>query len=193
MANSQSPVPKEAGKTSFSLIDPAKLESALELTPGQNCLDLGCGRGDYSLLMARLVGPPGRVVGIDLWPEGVAQLNRAARDEGLTNVEGVVADVMAPPPSDWPLFDLALMSTVLHDLNERGQAEPTLNRVARLLRPGGRLAVNEFKVLDGRPGPPKHIRLAPPDVVRLAGPQGLAPIREYDLGPYNYLIMLEKG
>jgi SAM-dependent methyltransferase len=52
------------------------------LAPGMNVLDLGCGMGDVSLLAARLVGPTGRVTGIDRDPVVIEKARERARDEG---------------------------------------------------------------------------------------------------------------
>ena len=52
------------------------------LEPGMNVLDLGCGMGDVSLLAARLVGPTGRVTGIDRDPVVIEKARERVRDEG---------------------------------------------------------------------------------------------------------------
>ena len=67
-----------------------------------------------------------------------------------------------------------------------------LAEVARVLKPGGLLAIVEFHKIDGPPGPPRHIRLAPAEVEALLAPYGFARQQTVGLGPYNYLITLMK-
>jgi ubiquinone/menaquinone biosynthesis C-methylase UbiE len=83
--------------------------------------------------------------------------------------------------------DLAFLATVLHDLAEAGQAEGALFELARLVKPGGRLALVEFKKIAGPPGPPLAIRLSPEETAALLRPYGFIPGETLDLSPYLYL------
>jgi ubiquinone/menaquinone biosynthesis C-methylase UbiE len=79
------------------------------------------------------------------------------------------------------------MATVLHDLVEVNTEQGTLTEIARVLKPAGMLAIVEFKMIEGPPGPPIDIRLSAEEVERLVRPYRL--VKEYvvDIGPYNYL------
>ena len=106
--------------------------------PGERVLDLGCGRGAVLAAAARLVGPSGRAVGVDLAPEMV---RRTALDlEALAQVSVLVDDASAP---SWPAasFDVVASSLVLPFLPEPSTA---LGRWTDLLVPGGRLGVTTF-------------------------------------------------
>jgi|WetSurMetagenome_2_1015567.scaffolds.fasta_scaffold28238_2 ubiquinone/menaquinone biosynthesis C-methylase UbiE len=184
--------PHGAGKSSFDLIDPEKLFAALELEPGLTVLDLGCGAGRYALPLAQRLGTGGLVYAVDLWEEGLASLGDQARKAGLANLQTLQADVSRPLPLPDRGVDLALLATVLHDLAEAGQAEGALAELARLVKPGGRLAVLEFKKLAGPPGPPLHIRLSPEEVAALLRPYGFEARETSDLGPHIYLTMFAK-
>src|SRR5688572_1143214 len=61
---------------------------------GMTCLDAGCGGGDVARELARLVGPSGRVVGIDIDETKLDLARGEAAAEGLTNVEFRQADVI---------------------------------------------------------------------------------------------------
>jgi len=190
---SQPPHPHGAGKSSFDLIDPDTLFASLHLKPGDAVLDLGCGEGRYSLPLARRLGPAGQVFAVDLWPEGLAILKDKAREGGLGNLRTLLADVSQPLPLPDGSVDLALLATVLHDLTEAGQAEGALTELARLVKPGGRLAVLEFKKIQGPPGPPLAIRLSPGEVAALLLPYGFTPGKITDLGPHIYMVMFARS
>ena len=184
--------PLGAGKSSFDLIDPERLFAALHLQPGEAVLDLGCGEGRYTLPLASRVGPGGSVYAVDLWEEGLALLRARADQEGLANLRIIRADASRPLPLPGGCIDLALLATVLHDLAEAGQAKGALAEVARLVKPGGRLAIVEFKKVAGPPGPPLAIRLAPDEVNALLRPYGFEPGEVTDLGPHTYLAMFRQ-
>jgi ubiquinone/menaquinone biosynthesis C-methylase UbiE len=112
----------------------AKLLRDAAVAPGQSVLDIGSGVGEPALSAARIVGPAGRVVGIDLSPAMVVAARSAT--SGLANVEFRAADVESldlPEAS----FDGALSRWSLMFAADRVRA---LRVVARLLVPGGVLA-----------------------------------------------------
>ena len=183
--------PPGAGKSSYDLIDPATLWAALNLPPGITFLDLGCGRGNYSLAAASLIGPTGLVYAVDLWEEGLAALKERAAREGRANLKPLAAGASQVPVESGSV-DVGLMATVLHDLVEAGTAAGALAEVSRVIKAGGRLAIVEFHKIDGPPGPPRHIRLDPAEVEALVAPYGFVRQQTVNLGPYNYLITFIK-
>ena len=191
MSHPSSPTPPGAGKSSYDLIDQGTLWAELNLPQGITFLDLGCGQGNYSLAAADLIGPAGMVYAVDLWKEGIASLKERAAREGLANLKALVAGAGRVPIENLSL-DVGFMATVLHDLVEAGTAAGALTEVARVIKAGGRLAIVEFDKVDGPPGPPRHIRLAPAEVEALVAPYGFARQRTVKLGPYNYLITFVK-
>jgi len=183
--------PPGAGKSSYDLIDPGTLWAALDLPQGITFLDLGCGQGNYSLAAADHIGPAGVVYAVDLWEEGIAALRERAAREGRANLKPLAA-AAGQIPIESLSVDVGLLATVLHDLAEAGTAAGALAEVARVIKPGGRLAIVEFDKVDGPPGPPRHIRLDPAEVEALVAPYGFTRQQTVKLGPYNYLITFIK-
>ncbi|QNN51608.1 class I SAM-dependent methyltransferase [Nocardioides mesophilus] len=118
-----------------------QLVAALDVRPGERALDVGCGRGAVTLLLARAVGTDGSVTAVDLAPAMVEHTRVAAA--GLGNVRAAVMDATAPtdPPAAEGSFDLLASSLVLFFLPDPGAA---LAGWVRLLRPGGRIGVTTF-------------------------------------------------
>src|SRR5690242_387520 len=56
------------------------------LVPGMSVLDFGCGVGDVSMIAARLVGPSGQVIGLDIDEPSLAIARQRALEQGLTNI-----------------------------------------------------------------------------------------------------------
>jgi protein-L-isoaspartate O-methyltransferase len=105
---------------------------------GQRVLDVGSGVGDVAMLVARLVGPSGEVVGVERDSRSIARARARTADAGLRNVSFIQSDV-SEIPSNKP-FDAAVGRLILEFVPDPLAA---LRTVFRLVRPGGVLAFHE--------------------------------------------------
>jgi len=117
------------------------------LRPGEVVLDLGCGGGIDVLLAARMAGPTGRAVGIDMTPEMIERARRNAA--GVTNAEFHLARMEELPVPDGSV-DCVISNCVI---NLAPDKRAVLREVYRVLRPGGRVAVSDIALK--RPLPPE--------------------------------------
>ncbi|MBU0462443.1 MAG: class I SAM-dependent methyltransferase [Proteobacteria bacterium] len=180
--------PKGAGKSSFELIDSDKLRSTLPIKPGSVVIDLACGKGIYSMFLSEIVGETGLIYAVDLWKEGLLLLEEQIEKKGITNIKTLLTDASKQIDIDGYSSDICLMATVLHDFEEAGQADIVLKEIKILLKPGGCLAVIEFKKIEGPPGPPVHIRLSEAEVEKMVTRHGFVKKETVDIGEYNYLM-----
>lgn len=179
--------PIAAGKSSFSLIDSEKLFSEIGLESAITLLDLACGAGAYAIAASPHVGSSGKIIAVDLWKNGIDSLKDEIQIRKIDNIFPHVADVSQHIPVEGHSVDVCLMATVLHDLVQDGTDQETLKEVQRSLKPGGRLAVIEFKEKEGPPGPPMKIRISPKALETLLGPFELLPAKTVDMGEHLYL------
>ena len=106
-----------------------------DIRSGERVVDCGSGAGADALIAARLVGPTGRVIGVDMTPEMLATARVSADEAGLTNVEfreGLLEAL--PVETDWA--DVVISNGVLNLVPDKAVALAEMHRV---LRPGGRL------------------------------------------------------
>lgn len=115
--------------------------------PGARVLDVGCGSGTDAFVAARLVGPQGAVIGLDLTEE-MLDAPREALDASpvpwLSFVEGAADEMPFPDAS----FDLIVSNGVLNLVPDKDAAFRELRRV---LRPKGLLAAADLVLLDHLP------------------------------------------
>jgi ubiquinone/menaquinone biosynthesis C-methylase UbiE len=120
-----------------------------QLRSGETVLDVGCGTGTQALLAMQSVGAAGRVTGVDPSAQMIGRARRKAARRGLAAHFQVAAVEQLPFPDR--SFDVALSTYMMHvlpdDLKRQGLAE-----VARVLKPGGRLLVVDFKRPEGHEG-----------------------------------------
>jgi arsenite methyltransferase len=114
-----------------------------DLGQGESVVDCGSGAGADSLIAARLVGPTGRVIGVDMTPEMVAKARANADLAGFNNVEFRLGMLEAlPVPDGWA--DVVISNGVLNLVPEK---ELALGEFFRVLRSGGRIQLADI-VLD---------------------------------------------
>jgi SAM-dependent methyltransferase len=106
--------------------------------PGQRVLDVGSGVGDVAFLVARLVGPTGEVVGIDLDGTALEKARVRASQLGFRNVRFVESDVSAAPVGT--PFDAVVGRLILQFLPDPAAA---LRSLATEVKPGGVVVFHE--------------------------------------------------
>ena len=134
-----SSVPERAVESFAGVANPWQLG---RLAPGERVLDVGSGAGTDSLVAAQMVGPDGRVTGIDMTPEMLAKARAAAAEMGATNVEFVAGEAEQLPFAD-ASFDAVISNGVIDLIPDKDAVFAELHRV---LAPGGRLQIADVTI-----------------------------------------------
>ena len=109
------------------------------IAPGMRVLDIGCGVGDVSILVAQLIGPSGSILGIDRAASSLDTAQRRAAALGLSGIRFQEADLADFEPEQE--FDALVGRLVLLYLKD---APAVLRRLCRCVRSGGIVAFQEF-------------------------------------------------
>src|SRR5271157_800678 len=108
--------------------------------PDHRVLDLGCGAGFDTLLAAQMVGPNGKVIGVDVTPQMIVKARNNAESLGLMNVEFVLGEIEDLPIPD-ASFDLVISNGVFNLCPDKPRV---LSEVFQVLKPGGRLQMADI-------------------------------------------------
>ena len=110
--------------------------------PGMTVVEPGCGMGYFSLPLARMLGPTGKVVCVDLQEKMIAGLLRRARRAGVA--ERIVASVCSPDDLGLAAFKgSADVSVAIHMVHEVPNPARLLIQLSEVLKPGGLLLIKE--------------------------------------------------
>ena len=119
------------------------------LRPGEVVVDLGSGGGLDVFLAAKKVGPTGKAIGIDMTPEMLTRARESAKRQGLDNVEFHEATIDELPLAD-ATVDCVISNCVI---NLAPDKHAVLCEIARVLKPGGRVAISDIALK--KPLPPE--------------------------------------
>jgi SAM-dependent methyltransferase len=143
------------------------------LRAGETVVDLGSGGGLDVFLAADKVGPTGRAIGIDMTPEMLALARANAAKAGVTNVEFYQSTIDKLPLPDASV-DCVMSYCVINLASDKSAV---FREIARVLKPGGRLAVSDLALKQPLPAEISQ------DIMAYVGCiAGAIPIEEYRTG-----------
>lgn len=165
-----------------------QLLAALKIKPDQVVCDMGCGSGFYTVRMAKLVGEKGTVLAVDIQPEMLSLLDKTAKRAGTKQIKPVLGTPIDPhlPKAE---VDLILLVDVYHEF---GYPEQMLAAMRKSLKPGGRIALAEFRLED--PNVPIKLlhKMSKEQIVKEFSANGLKVVEQFDDLPWQHLMFFEK-
>ena len=165
---------------------PDEVLRVLSLRRGEWVCDIGAGPGYFALPIARAVGEDGGVYAVDVEPRILEALRQRVQRSGAHNVTPVLAlgdDPLLPGAA----CDLILIVDTYHHFPD-GPAY--LRRLARSLKPGGRIVNIDFHKRELPVGPPPGHKLSREEFLAQAAKAGLSLVAEHTFLPYQYFLVL---
>jgi ubiquinone/menaquinone biosynthesis C-methylase UbiE len=167
-----------------------QIVAATGIKSGLAVADIGAGTGLFTRLFAREVGASGKVYAVDISRAFIDHTLRTSREQGLANVEGIVASAtktFLPPES----VDLAFLSDTYHHFE---YPLKMMGSIYQALRPGGTLIVIDFQRIQGRSSPwvLSHVRAGKETVIQEIGTAGFQFIGEEPFLRENYFLRFRK-
>jgi ubiquinone/menaquinone biosynthesis C-methylase UbiE len=168
--------------------DCQRLLRELDVKPGQRVCDMGCGNGFYTLQLAKLVGPEGKVYAVDIQPQMLRLLRDRARKAGLQNIVPVLGTVTEARLPDEEM-DLVLLVDVYHEFS---YPEQMLAAIRRSLTAHGRVALAEFRAEDPSvPIKPLH-KMSKEQIMKEFPSNGFKLVDEFDELPWQHLMFFAR-
>ncbi|MFT7485055.1 MAG: ubiquinone/menaquinone biosynthesis C-methylase UbiE [Candidatus Paceibacteria bacterium] len=159
----------------------------LGIQEGQTLCDFGCGNGYYSLRMAEMVGPGGRVLAVDLQPQMLELLEQRQLSAGLKNIKTISASLKDPGLAPGSC-DAIVLVDVYHEISH---PVTVLRSLRRALKPKGRLYLLEFR-LEDRTVPIKlEHKMSKAQMLLEMHANGLRFAAEFDGLPWQHLMAFE--
>jgi predicted methyltransferase len=164
---------------------PNEVLAALKLRPDAIVADIGAGTGYFTVRLAQLV-PSGTVYAVDIEEGMLGFIADRAKKTGLENVR--TAKGSADSPNLPEKVDLVLIVDTYHHIDARVSY---LGKIAASLKPGGRIAIVDFR-LDAQRGAPKQMRLSPSLVQDEMRAAGFEQVEAHDFLPDQYFLIFQR-
>jgi SAM-dependent methyltransferase len=166
---------------------PGEVIERLGLKPGMVVADIGAGTGFFALPLARSVGSGGMVWAVDLQPEMLRLLEEKLRRNGDSgNIRLLEGDAAHTDIADGTC-DVAVLANLWHELDD---LRAVLAEMRRILRPGGRIAILDWRNdVTCPPGPPLEHRIAADRTEATLRGAGWRNLSLCLLGPYSYFLI----
>jgi len=165
-----------------------KMVALLGIKPGEAVADIGCGTGYFSRRLAKLVGPGGKILAVDIQPEMLQMLTNRMEGMGFNNVVpilGTETDPKLPTAS----ADVVLMVDVYHEFSYPYEM---MEAICRGLKPGGRVIFVEFKKEDPKVPVKLVHKMAEAQVRKEMAAHPLEWVETIDSLPRQHIIIFRK-
>lgn len=174
-----------------SFIRPEDLWSTVGLRAEQTVVHLGCGAGFYLIPAARIVGKNGKVIGLDILPDMLAEAqSRAEREEVADIVQTKRANLENPQGSglEENIADWVLVANILH----QASLNMILKEAMRIVAHNGHVLIVEWDTIASPFGPPADQRISQEEVRAAAIAAGFSVEKEFRPSQYHYALVLKK-
>jgi ubiquinone/menaquinone biosynthesis C-methylase UbiE len=175
----------------IELEKPEVVIEAMHLKDGDVVADLGCGTGFFTRRIAKVVAPSGKVYAEDIQPEMLDLLKKYVAGEGITNVVPVLG-TETDPKLPRGQMDWILLVDVYHEFQEPA---PMLAKIREALKPGGHIALVEYRAEDPTVAPdvpPPH-RMSVDQILREWRPAGFEMVERIETLPSQHLLVFTAG
>jgi len=181
----------EAEGLGVKFIDPLAVIAQMNLKQGEAIADFGCGTGYFSIPLAQKIGEEGKVYSLDVVPEKLEAVESQAKTLGLTNliVQRVNLENKEGSKLKAESIDWVIMKDVLFQNNEKNNM---LEEAKRVLKPGGKVLLVEWKTEDTAIGPDQEIRISKEKALELINKCELGIEKEIAAGDFHYGYILTK-
>lgn len=164
------------------------LLKALDVKLGQTVCDLGCGNGFYTLRLAKLVGPKGKVWAVDIQPEMLQLLEERAEARGLTNLQPTLGSAITPNlPKE--KIDLLLLVDVYHEFSHPAEM---LAEIRKSLNATGRVALVEYRMEDPKVPIKRLHKMSQQQVMKEYTANGFKLVGQFDELPWQHVFFFAR-
>ncbi len=188
------------GRTSESFIDAREVISRLNLNGNEVFMDAGCGDGHAAMIAYDMMNPETTIYAVDAYQPSIDDLERDLKKEGINKVIPIHADITKKITLDDESVDICILINVFHHFVATESTYDAIRELKRVLNPGGRIAVIDYKKMDTGYGPHVRFKRSPEEINQMFSKHDMKMVQmDTEIGEdleneskSHYLIVFEK-
>ena len=203
MANNTGLVPKNGhrihGRSSESFLDAKEIINSLDLKGDEVFMDAGCGDGHAAIEALSILNDDSIVYGVDIDEESMEDEEKYKTENNIENLIPLVGDLTKNVDVEDDTIDVILMINVFHGFKAAEKLDEAVEELKRMIKPGGKIAIMDYKKQETKYGPPITVRSSPEEIEQLFNKQGLKLLsldnetgEDIEEGKSHYLIIFTK-
>lgn len=187
------------GRSSEDFLDAREIIKELKLEGNEVFMDAGCGDGHASFEAVDILSDDGLVYALDVYDASIEDLKNAVEEKGIKNIIPICSDITDHIDLDDNTVDIILMINVFHGFKACRKIDEAIEELKRITKPGGKIAIMDYKKQEARHGPPYPVRSSPQELEDIFKSHDLKVYslnneigEDIEQGKSHYLIIFEK-
>ncbi len=152
------------GRSSESFLNAREIIMELGLEGNEVFMDAGCGDGHAAIEAVDILSEDATIYAVDIYEPSIEDLQNAADENGYDNLIPICADIADHIDIDDDTVDIVLLINVWHGFKATRRMDEAIEELKRILKPGGKIAIMDYKKQEARHGPPITVRSSPEDL-----------------------------
>jgi ubiquinone/menaquinone biosynthesis C-methylase UbiE len=142
------------GRSTESFLDARDVILRLDLKGNEVFMDAGCGDGHVAMIAHDMMDDDATIYALDIYPPSIEDMEKDVEEQGISNIIAIQSDITEKIALDDDTVDICLMVNVFHHFVAHEKADDAINELKRVIKPGGKIAVMDYKKMDTGYGPP---------------------------------------
>ena len=165
------------GRSSESFINAREVISKLNLNGNEVFLDAGCGDGHTAFEAYDIMNKNAIIYALDIYEPSIQDLEADIEKKNITRMVPILGNIAGDIPLPDNTLDITLMINVFHGFVAQENLPEAIDELKRTTKPGGKIAIMDYKKQETKYGPPFFVRQSPEELEDL--------FKEHDLKMIN--------
>ena len=152
------------GRSTESFLDARDVILRLDLKGNEVFMDAGCGDGHIAMIAHEMMDDDATIYALDVYPPSIEDMEKDVEEQGINNIIAIQSDIAEKIALDDDTVDICLMVNVFHHFVAQETADSAIKELKRVIKPGGKIAVMDYKKMDTGYGPPVKFKSSPEEM-----------------------------
>ena len=188
------------GRSTESFLDARDVISRLNLKGNEVFMDAGCGDGHVSMEAYDMLGEEATIYSVDVYGPSIEDMEKEVEEKGIKNIIPIQSNIAERIALEDDTVDICLLINVFHHFVAMEENDEAIEELKRIIKPGGKIAVMDYKKMDTGYGPPLRVKSSPEELEKMFAKHGLKMMQlDTEVGEdleqgckSHYLIIFEK-